>query len=46
MMKAVSQYLVWLMVLSLVAVLLLVAAPLEANTAPETLVKATVDEVL
>jgi phospholipid transport system substrate-binding protein len=46
MMKAVSQYLVWLMVLSLVAVLLLVAAPLEANTAPEALVKATVDEVL
>lgn len=46
MMKAVSQYLVWLMVLSLVALLLLVAAPLEANTAPEALVKATVDEVL
>ena len=46
MMKAVSQYLIWLMVLSLVVVLLLVAAPLEANTAPEALVKATVDEVL
>lgn len=46
MMKTVSQYLAWLMVLSLAVALSLVAASVEANTAPEALVKATVDEVL
>jgi len=46
MMKTVSQYLAWLMVLSVAVALSLVAASVEANTAPEALVKATVDEVL
>ena len=45
-MKTVSQYLAWLMVLSVAVALSLVAASVEANTAPEALVKATVDEVL
>lgn len=45
-MKTFSQYLAWPMALSLIAALSLVAASHAANTAPEALVKATVDEVL